>query len=345
MQQSLIESRGAWRSVSAVFCLLFFFSWGSETSGQPTRNLARGREYTRLFYDRRLEQLWNFMSEEMQREQGAISNLATFRQTVEDLVGEEQRVLRERVFEEGQQLVYLRRVRYSRSIESFDLKWTLDARGIITDFSIRPSLPGSQFKYRTKTRLRLPFEGDWYVASGGRTADQNSNHYYDYLLRFASDFVRVEDTRFDRNANPERNEDFAAFGQPILAPAAGKIALIRDGIPDNKPGQINLKPEERVGNFVVIDHGNGEYSLLAHLKNGSVKVRPGELIETGHAVAACGNSGNSSGPHLHFGLHKAADPDKGMSVPAQFLNYFADGNFIPQGEPRRGQKVRATSSK
>jgi murein DD-endopeptidase MepM/ murein hydrolase activator NlpD len=150
----------------------------------------------------------------------------------------------------------------------------------------------------------------------------------------------VEDVRFDKNANPQRNEDFAAFGQPILAPGSGRVARTRDGIPDNVPGQINQRPRERVGNFVVIDHGNGEYSLLAHLKNGSVKVRVGEKVAAGRKVGECGNSGNSSGPHLHYGLRGAPDPYKGMSLPAQFLLYLADGKLIKQGEPFQGQKIR-----
>lgn len=85
----------------------------------------------------------------------------------------------------------MRRVRYEKSAEPFDLKWTIDGRGKITDFSIRPSLPATEFNYRTKTRLRLPFDGDWYVGSGGRTPEQNSNNYYDYMARFDSDFIRA----------------------------------------------------------------------------------------------------------------------------------------------------------
>ena len=312
---------------------------------QPAGSLALGRRYTRAFYDGEFEQLWALMSDGLRKEQGSINNLSDFRRSVQDLVGRERRVLNEKVVAEGGQEVYVRRVMYERSAEPFDLKWVLGARGRIMDFSIRPSLPATQFKYRARARLSLPFEGEWYVASGGRTPEQNGNHYYDYLLRFANDFVRVEDTRFDRDANPPRNEDFAAFGRPILAPGAGKVALIRDGIPDNTPGRPNLNPRERVGNYVVIDHGSGEYSLLAHLKDGSVKVRAGEWVKAGQAVGACGNSGNSTGPHLHYGLHRAADPYKGMSVPAQFVHYIADGKLVERGEPLRGQKVKAVNIK
>jgi len=50
----------------------------------------------------------------------------------------------------------------------------------------------------------------------------------------------------------------------------------------------------------VIRHEDGEYSLLAHLKRDSVTVEPGDEVERGQVVAACGNSGISTEPHLHF---------------------------------------------
>lgn len=326
------------RATLPIFLLLLTLA--PVARAQEGRSLSLGREFTRMFYGGRVEGLWERMSEGQRAEQGSVENLSQFRKTVEELVGAEVRVLGEEVVSEAGREVYVRRVRYEKSAEPFDLKWTLDAEGRIADFSIRPARPAAEFKYRTKTRLRLPFGGDWYVASGGRTPEQNANHHYDYLSRFDADFVRVEDTRFDRDNNPPRNEDFAAFGRPILAPGAGRVAAVRDRVPDNVPGQINQNPRERAGNFVVIDHGNGEYSLLAHLKRGSVRVRVGERVRAGQQVGECGNSGNSSGPHLHYGLRGSPDPDKGMSLPAQFADYFADGRRVARGEPLRGQKIR-----
>jgi murein DD-endopeptidase MepM/ murein hydrolase activator NlpD len=327
------------RILPATMALLLVWIAGARAQDQDS--LALGRRFTQLFYAGQFEQLWEQMSDGQHGEHGSIENLAKFRSTVRELVGEEVEVLSEQIDGAEGQEVYVRQVKYEKSAELFDLKWTISSQGKITDFSIRPSQPATGFEYRTKTRLRLPFDGDWYVGSGGRKPEQNANHYYDYKTRFDIDFVRVEDVRFDQNAPPPRNEDFAAFGQPILAPGSGAIAVVRDGIPDNLPGQINEKAQERVGNFVVIDHGNGEYSLLAHLKNGSVKVQVGDKVAVGQKVGECGNSGNSSGPHLHYGLRGAPSPDKSMSLPAQFLSYFADGKPVPRGEPVQGQKVKA----
>jgi hypothetical protein len=312
---------------------------GAATGGKAA-TLAAGRDLTRRFYSGDLKPVWDRMSVAQRNELGSLENLASFRTTVQDLVGDEVHLLAEETLRAEGQDTYLRRVRYEKSAEPFALKWTIDDQGNVTDFSIRPSQAATEFKYQTKTKLRLPFDGDWYVGSGGRTPEQNGNHHYDYRSRFDSDLLRVEDTRFDKNSNPPRNEDFAAFGQPILAPGPGVVAELRDGIPDNIPGQINLKPEERAGNFVAIDHGNGESSLLAHLKRGSVQVRFGQKVTAGQKVGECGNSGNSSAPHLHYGLRGAARPDKGMSLPAEFSGYFADGQKVDRGELHQGQRIR-----
>jgi murein DD-endopeptidase MepM/ murein hydrolase activator NlpD len=57
-----------------------------------------------------------------------------------------------------------------------------------------------------------------------------------------------------------------------------------------------------LGNHVVIRHGNGIFSILGHLKQGSVTVKPGDVVTAGQAVAAVGNSGTSMFPHLHYQL-------------------------------------------
>ncbi|MNC48479.1 Murein DD-endopeptidase MepM [compost metagenome] len=58
--------------------------------------------------------------------------------------------------------------------------------------------------------------------------------------------------------------------------------------------------------MVVIDHG-GEYSFLAHLKQGSVTVKKGDSVKTGDVIGKAGNSGNSSEPHLHYQVSDGAD--------------------------------------
>ncbi|WP_251278943.1 M23 family metallopeptidase, partial [Enterobacter hormaechei] len=75
------------------------------------------------------------------------------------------------------------------------------------------------------------------------------------------------------------------------------------------------------GNRVILDHGNDEYSVLAHLRQGSVRVAQGQVVRSGTHLAGCGNSGNSSEPHLHYQLQAGPAFGVGVALPAQFSDY------------------------
>jgi murein DD-endopeptidase MepM/ murein hydrolase activator NlpD len=90
---------------------------------------------------------------------------------------------------------------------------------------------------------------------------------------------------------------------------------------------------------VILDHGNGEYSLLAHLRHGSVAVAAGARISAGDKVGECGNSGNTTEPHLHYHLQDTPVFGRAEGLPAQFTGYVADGRPVARGEPVRGQTI------
>jgi murein DD-endopeptidase MepM/ murein hydrolase activator NlpD len=134
------------------------------------------------------------------------------------------------------------------------------------------------------------------------------------------------------------NEDYHCWGLPIVAPAAGTVVGMRDDMADNVPGRMDASVPP--GNHVVLDHGDDEYSFLAHLQQGSVRVQVGDVVASGDTLGLCGNSGNSSEPHLHYHLQTTPDFGKGEGLPAQFLHYVADGEPVARGEPVQGQAVR-----
>lgn len=68
-----------------------------------------------------------------------------------------------------------------------------------------------------------------------------------------------------------RNEDYYAYGQPVLAPADGTVITVVDGLPDNQP-QIETNEQHLAGNHVVIQTGESEFVFLAHLQPGSRSV-------------------------------------------------------------------------
>jgi len=163
----------------------------------------------------------------------------------------------------------------------------------------------------TKLAYGNPFEGEWYVIWGGR--DVMSNYHYEYeSQRYAYDLLQVRDG-FSYKGDATRNESYYAFGQPVFASQDGKVVHVTDGIKDNVPvGAMN--PEHPAGNAVVIDHGNGEFSYLAHLKEGSVKVKVGDKVSRGDEIGLCGNSGNSSEPHLHYQVSDGPDLYENKSI-------------------------------
>jgi murein DD-endopeptidase MepM/ murein hydrolase activator NlpD len=98
------------------------------------------------------------------------------------------------------------------------------------------------------------------------------------------------------------------------------------------------------GNHVVIDHGQGEHSLIAHLRSGSVTVKPGERVSRGDPVGTCGNSGKSDLPHVHYHLQTGAAYSQGLGLPAPFDAFFLGGRFVERGEPKRGDLVTPSSA-
>jgi hypothetical protein len=189
--------------------------------------------------------------------------------------------------------------------------------------------------YQTQTELSLPFTGEWYVYWGGRSIAQNYHSAY-RDQRFAYDFMILRNGK-SHSRTGEDNSDYFCFGRPILAPGAGHVVDAGNEETDRTPGE--MLTENPFGNYVIIDHGCSEFSFLAHLRQGSVIVRPGDTVAPRQPIGECGNSGHSSEAHLHYHFQTTAVPFKGDGLPAQFVNYAANGHLIARGEPVAGQNV------
>jgi hypothetical protein len=95
-------------------------------------------------------------------------------------------------------------------------------------------------------------------------------------------------------------------GVPVVAAAPGVVRAARDQMPDTgKTGYEAAKETDRaLGNAVVVDHGGGWTTFYGHLRQGSVKVRPGDRVEKGQKLGDVGLSGNTEFPHLHLEVRK-----------------------------------------
>ena len=197
--------------------------------------------------------------------------------------------------------------------------------------------------YRSKTALILPLLGKVFVWEG--------HDLYAHHLRvplgnpnvqalgiransndFASDFIYVDAHGLEYHDDPRRLDNWYGYDKPIYAPGAGVVLAIANDIPENwfedakatKIGHPRLpadKDSKDIGNFVLIDHQNGEYSLLVHMKPGSVVVKPGDRVQPGQPVGHIGFSGDSIFPHLHYSLMDGPEVFKAWGVPACFSRF------------------------
>lgn len=178
--------------------------------------------------------------------------------------------------------------------KDLDITVVLDEANKIAGLTFLPAVPVPE---NVRTSLRLPFEGQWLVFWGGDSRELN-HHYDSPQQRFAFDFLMVDEAGRSHRGEGRANEDFYAFGQPVLAPADGLVTDVITGVRDNKPGSMN--PTFAGGNAVIIQHAENEVSVLAHFQQDSIRVKCGDQVKQGQVLGLCGNSGNSSEPHIHF---------------------------------------------
>jgi hypothetical protein len=190
--------------------------------------------------------------------------------------------------------------------------------------------------------LTLPFRGTWLARnSPARRVPSHGTHLF--ATTYAMDFIAVRGRRTASTRDwrtllsTEPADRFFAFGLPILAPAAGRVVAVHDGETDHvaRRSQLALVPyaltqAARVrrgagaiaGNHVILELADRDgYVVLAHLRAGSIRVGEGESVALGQELGTCGNSGNSTQPHLHIQVMDSADPFSARGLPMSFRDY------------------------
>ncbi len=201
--------------------------------------------------------------------------------------------------------------RFERGV--LDIKIVLDNNDKIIGLLFSPHTPAPK---KHQTKLSLPLQGEWLVLWGGDTKELNQQHLDAPNQRFAFDFLVVDKTGKTHKGKGRSNEDYYAFGKEILSPADGVVTDVISGVRDNTPGSMN--PYSALGNAVFIRHREHEVSVLAHFKQGSIKVKVGDKVKKGQLIGLCGNSGNSSEPHLHYHLQNTPIIQDGKGIKCIF---------------------------
>jgi murein DD-endopeptidase MepM/ murein hydrolase activator NlpD len=248
--------------------------------------------------------------------------------------------------------VDLAELRYEFTFESADGKReaSLSAR-------VRPE------EYAGRAALGLPLRGRLIVHDGHdfyahhRRVDVTHPAAKQFEIRsnfarYSYDFCNVDAAGALFRGAGERNEDWYSFGAPVVAPAAGTVVAAVDAVDDNehgapprfRPESLRENPMALFGNYVVIDHGGGEHSLMAHLQRGSVRVARGERVARGAPIAKMGASGDAGNPHLHYELRAGAGRDA-EGLPSYFTDFTrllgSTRAFVKKGQVDSGDFVFA----
>jgi hypothetical protein len=198
-----------------------------------------------------------------------------------------------------------------------DMSLVLDREDKIAGLNFKPQTASPEAASKEQvTELSLPFKGKWLVGWGGDTKELNQHHDVP-AQQLAFDLLGVDENGKTHRGDGTKNEDYICFGRKILAPADGVVVEAIDGVRDNTPGSMN--PYCLVGNCLVIQHRTNEFSVLAHFQHDSMAVKAGDQVKRGQLLGKCGNSGNSSEPHLHYHLQHSPIFQDALGIKILFL--------------------------
>ncbi len=189
------------------------------------------------------------------------------------------------------------------------IRWVLPPRSQIRLATLAPRDASKPIRYTPKLRHALgdprllpkPYKYPLPWRGGPFRLTQGANGQYSHFTpkgRYAVDIAMPE-------------------GTPIVAARGGMVVKI-----ENEQSGRGNNP---AGNFVRIMHDDGTMGVYLHLMKGSVAVREGQRVERGTRIARSGNTGNSTGPHLHFVVQR----NVGLAIESIPFDFSQPVNSLP----------------
>lgn len=212
---------------------------------------------------------------------------------------------------------------------------------------------------RSAVRVVSPVSGRW-RGMNSPASKVPSHGVRMYGQAYAIDLVAEPDgaLRPAFGGEPFRDPaEYPAFGAPVRAMIDGVVVRVDDRQSDHRArsntlGVVVMMAEGLVrelggvrrvlGNHVTIRGDDGAYALVAHLQRGSASVAVGDRVRAGQTIGRCGNTGNTSEPHVHAQIMDRENPVAAQGIPMSFADLVLDGDEgRVDGLPRTDQVMVA----
>ncbi|SFV90350.1 Peptidase, M23/M37 family [hydrothermal vent metagenome] len=183
------------------------------------------------------------------------------------------------------------------------------------------------------TKIALPFSSTWSVYQGFDGAWTHKGEY-----RYAYDFVKKHPNGKTYLSDGKAPQDYAAFGESVLAPVSGYIVDARSDLKDNHIGEVDHI--NNWGNYIIIRSDQGFYVEISHLMQHSILHETGTYVQEGTIIAKCGNSGYSPEPHIHIQVQDVPTIG-GFTRQFLFSEYIINDKLFYNQIPALGEDITA----
>ncbi len=312
-----------------IFFLIIFFTSSSLFAQQERAHFKNvSTRFVTFFNANNNDSIVAMFSPEM----NAALPLEKFSQVTNDLKAQFGNVKQIR-FVRSQSATALYETTFVRAVLGMSI--TLNSTNQIAGLLFKPYSEAKVIE-RNTTKMQVPFKGVWSVTWGGDTKELNY-HVESVAQKNAFDILIRDSSGLTHKGDGQKNEDYYAFGKELYAPCDGEVVLVVDGVKDNVPGTLN--PVYVPGNTVIIKTNLGEYAFFAHFKKHSIVVKQGQKVKAGKLLGLCGNSGNSSEPHIHFHLQNVEDMNIAVGAKCYFDKIKVNGVLKSDYSPVKGEKI------
>lgn len=186
----------------------------------------------------------------------------------------------------------------------------------IKSFTARTKTKVAKFRILNK-KMKLSNQYKWVIGNINSKHDNNYRYRLPYKVGTAIVVNQGFNGKFSHKGNSQYAVDFGMkIGTKVYASRGGKVVVMQDK--HNKHGKT--REFAKYANYVTIKHDDGTYGKYNHFRHKGLVVKVGERVERGELIGYSGNTGFTSGPHLHLVVFKGKDHKSRYSIPIKFIS-------------------------